>query len=106
MLLKNFIKIFQKHTTSDYNMTTNELSALSFITSVAAEELPIVKWIAILNSIYKDGIPEETTMATAINYYVERFPEFKERADDYSPESYDKLYDDFLTFVFNEINKK
>lgn len=80
-------------------MTVNGLKALSYITSVAAEEWPILYWIAVLNTIYTDGIPEETTMASAINYYAEKFPDFEKRAEQNDQKQYDALYDEFLKFI-------
>lgn len=82
-------------------MTVETLKAISYITSVAAEELTILQWITILNIAYKKGIPEHAKMSDAINFFVEKFPNFEERAKDNSQESYDKLYEDFMIYVLS-----
>lgn len=80
-------------------MNTKTLKAISYITSVAAEELPILQWIAMLGKVYADGIPEDAKMSDAINYFVGKFPDFETKAQDDSQEALDKLYDEFIEFA-------
>lgn len=83
-------------------MNIKTLKAISYITSVAVEELPILEWLTMLNIVYKDGIPTEARFGEAINYFIEQFPNFAERAQDDSQDNYDKLYADFLEFIKNK----
>lgn len=80
-------------------MNVKTLKAISYITSVAAEELYILQWIMILNKVFPDGIPEKAKMSDAINYFVTKFPDFEDRAQDDSQDGLDKLYSDFIEFA-------
>jgi len=86
-------------------MDIKTLKALTYVTATAVEELTILQWLGILTSIYKNGIPEEAKFADAINFYAIKFPGFEERSSDDSQESYDRLYDDFMTYITKEIEK-
>lgn len=81
-------------------MNIKTLKAISYITSVAAEELTILQWVRMLNNVYSNGIPEQAKMADVINYYVTKFPSFETKAEDDSQEGLDKLYNEFITYIF------
>lgn len=81
-------------------MNTKTLRAISYITSVAAEELTILQWVTMLNKVYSDGIPEQARMSDVINYFVTKFPDFEAKAEDDSQEGLDKLYSEFISYIF------
>lgn len=81
-------------------MNTKTLRAISYITSVAAEELTILQWVTMLNKVYSDGIPEQARMSDVINYFVIKFPDFEAKAEDDSQEGLDKLYSEFISYIF------
>ena len=81
-------------------MNTKTLRAISYITSVAAEELTILQWVTMLNKVYSDGIPEQARMSDVINYFVTKFLDFEAKTEDDSQEGLDKLYNEFISYIF------
>lgn len=87
-------------------MNANTLEAISYIIEVAVVELPILTWISMLNYIYPNGIPEDAKFGTAINYFVERFPDFESRSQEITAENFCKLYEEVMTYISETINNK
>lgn len=84
-------------------MNSKTLKAISYITSVAAEEWTLLQWLSVLTAVYPDGIPEAAKMTDSINFFVVDFPNFEQKAEDDSQEGLDKLYDEFVTYIFDKI---
>lgn len=84
-------------------MNKKALKLRQYITEVAIYEMPLIKLLTALMEKYNNEIPEEATLGSIINSYIDKIENFEEKAENDTQENYDNVYEEFVKELDNVV---